>query len=316
MSFYTERRRIYLPLTGGVEPPLTAFANGCEVVQLPESERPNLQTWSQVLSGNDIRRFHETERWLVYDYESALGGRPSGPEERLATTFIALQVVAPTGCEHFVMFTNTLDSQYSNLTLHTRNRLNACGWARLLGWDEAASDQVCRVVDGIWQATVDKQVRFLNPMRLFEQGLYARDPYMQTLLWVMGLDGLLMATKKELFVNRLCSLIGATTPVFPALKHAALVCRSYSVKDLAGEMYELRSVIAHGRPVPEKFWKPLPDIEVTRFEELPYRGMVALREVVAEGAVLLLSGALRKIILDGLMPLFSRPAEWRRYLDS
>lgn len=312
---YLERRRIYLPLTGSPTPPLLRFANEVEVVDLPETERPKLDTWGEILSRQDIREFGRTERWLAYDFSDPPGSRTSDPEERLGNTVMALQVAAPVGCDHFVMFTKTLDSRFADLTLHVRNRLHSCGWARLLGQSGITSSQLLNVVNAILRCIQEKQTRFVNPLRLLENGLYSSEPYMQTLIWVMGLDGLLMAGNSKEFVRRLCRLLGSSTPVFPALPNGGIVCRSYTVERLAGEMFDLRSEIAHGRPISEKFWRPLPDIE-TGFYEIAYQGMPTLRNVLAEGALLLLCRALRTIILDNLSPTFSCIKTWREYLTS
>ncbi len=312
---YLERRRVYLPLTCDVMPPLLKFANNVEVVDLPEADRPNLETWGEILSREDIREFRGTGRWLIYDYSYPPGDRTPDPEERLGNTLVALQVGAPTGCDHFVMFTKTLDSEYANLTLHVKNRLHSCGWARHLGWDGITPDQLLKTVNGVLQFIQDKQIRFVNPIRLLENGLYSSEPYIQTLIWVMGLDGLLMAGNRTTFIHRLCRLLGAETQVFPALPDGGLICRTYTVEEVAGEMFDLRSEIAHGRPIREKFWQPLPDIP-TGIYEVAYLGMPALRNVLAEGALFLLCRALRTIILDGLASTFSSTRTWRDYLDS
>jgi hypothetical protein len=213
------------------------------------------------------------------------------------------------------MFTKTLDSEYSDLTLDARNRLYSCGWARLLGCGGITPDQLLNIVNGVLQSIQDKQTRFVNPVRLLEHGLYSSEPYMQTLMWVMGLDGLLMAVGRKTFIRRLCRLLGPTTQVFPALPDCGLICRTYTVEQLAGKMFDLRSEIAHGRPIPEKFWQPLPDIAIGPYEAA-YRGMPTLRNVLAEGALLLLCQALRTIILNGLTPTFSSAKTWRDYLSS
>jgi hypothetical protein len=70
------------------------------------------------------------------------------------------------------------------------------------------------------------------------------------------------------------------------------VCRDYTVEQIAEDLYELRSVIAHGQKIPEKFWKPLPEIETSAYD-LPYGGMPLFRDVLAEAALLLLCKALR-----------------------
>jgi len=310
-----ERRRVYLPLTCDVTPSVLRFATGVEVIDLPEAERPNLETWGEILSRQDIRKFRETERWLVYDYGYPPGNRTPDPVELLHNTFMALQVAAPMGCDRFIIFTKNLDSEYSDLTVHARNRLHSCGWACLLGWGGITPDQLLNIVNGVLQSIHDKQTRFMNPVRLLEHGLYSSEPYMQTLMWVMGLDGLLMAVNRPLFISRLCRLLGPTTAVFSPLSDCGLIGRTYTVEQVAGEMFDLRSTIAHGKPIPERFWRPLPDITIGTYQAA-YRGMPTLRNVLAEGALLLLCQALRTIILNGLMPTFSSAKTWRDYLTS
>jgi hypothetical protein len=94
---------------------------------------------------------------------------------------------------HFVMFTKTLESQYGDLTLNVHSRFHTPGWARLLGWEGLAPTQVQQVVDGILEAIRVKETRFVNPVRLLENGLSSSEPYIQVLIWVMALDGLLMS---------------------------------------------------------------------------------------------------------------------------
>jgi|GEM_PF-3269837 len=159
--------------------------------------------------------------------------------------------------------------------------------------------------------------RLINPVRLLEHGLQAREPHLATLLWTMGLDSLLMPKNSKLFVSRLCRLLGPESYVFGRGKFLGEQ-PSIKVGDIAEDLYKFRSKIAHGNDIPIRFREKFA-LRSTTGEEiycgeghshLPYRA------ILHSAALFLLLAAIRGILTDAnLHGLVQHEDSWLGYLD-
>jgi hypothetical protein len=155
-------------------------------------------------------------------------------------------------------------------------------------------------------------IRVMNPVRFLQHGLQATELHIRLLLFTTGLDGLLMASGKRQFCERLQNLLGKDTFAFPPDRSRRQP--KYTVADIAADLYELRSEIAHGRPVSKRFvaLTDLLDMDgrsiSTAFRSYRYR------HVLKECSVFLLCQALRKVLTTDLVNSISGEKEWRERL--
>jgi len=148
-----------------------------------------------------------------------------------------------------------------------------------------------RIHDAFQKPTLRLQI----PVWLLEQGLIAPDRHIRILLWATGLDGLTRSGGTVAFGERLCSLLGADTEIFPPC--GAERKPGYQVGGVVVDLYELRNEMAHGLPFHEKFRKTRGflsnDGQPVSDEFAAYR----YDQVLEECAAFLLCKALREVFL-------------------
>jgi hypothetical protein len=131
---------------------------------------------------------------------------------------------------------------------------------------------------------------------------------------MMGLDGLLGAEKQVLFSNRLQKLLGKDARIFPEDRFGRWP--TYTVAELAADMYEFRSLIAHGKEILQRYREPV----ALRFEpgESDYLEVETWSRgtLMIESIVFALIAALRTVITDGLTDRIRTQRAWKRWLDA
>jgi hypothetical protein len=290
---------------------------------LPGDLRPKFDDsgWGELFSQRHIRHLSKTELWIYRFFEDDAG--PGSRAHALAmedvdNAALAFLVDCPAELNptEFSEITSVCEIRGHELipsTVNLRQPYYCFSWARVIRELRTTEDQVGLIGEGIGQCISGRVVRVVNALRLLELGLYTTEPYIRLLLWVGALDSLLMANTAENFALRLKSLLGPEAFVFPASD--VLGQPGYRVADVADDLYELRSVIAHGREIPEKYWKP------TEFKEKPkeplaeYPDCKLYNGLLSGCALFLLCAALRKIYLEGLAHLVADPSRWRGFLE-
>jgi len=129
----------------------------------------------------------------------------------------------------------------------------------------------------------------------------------------MGLEGLLGAEKQAVFSRRLQKLLGSDTRIFP--QDWAGRRPTYTVADLAADMFEYRNLIAHGREILQKYRDPI-DLQFEP-KELAYLAERWSRgELMIESIAFALLASLRKVITDGLAERIKDQRTWKKWLDA
>jgi hypothetical protein len=134
--------------------------------------------------------------------------------------------------------------------------------------------------------------------------------------WSHGLpvDAILIAGNSNNFRDRLINVFGATTFVLPRVDPSGQP--KYRVGKIAGELYDLRSAIAHGQLVPPKFLEHTGLLDVYGNEISTYHPPHAqYLHVMRECALFLLIRLLRKIFLEDRIKMVSNTTLWRARLD-
>jgi hypothetical protein len=155
-------------------------------------------------------------------------------------------------------------------------------------------------------------VRLQNPLLFLEHGLQMENVYLRLLMWVMGLDMLLMAGNIGPFVDRIEGLVRGDSYIFPPVHSPGRQPRLL-VKEVAKDVYELRNVIAHGREVPKTPFRvghELLDVDGRNIYWQP----TTYAETLANAALFLLSRSLEKIFLEGWTALVESEHEWKSKL--
>ena len=263
----------------------------------------------------DIARvLRPDQKWQIQNRPTWLTAEVKKPElqgvvqQQILDTAIALQVASPIGCENFIALTHVFSSAGDSVL--DRGSLTSPEWSRRTAPQLANATDCKFIVDTVLDAFANKS-RVVNPLRLFELGLQSDHLYIRTMLWTTALDGLLMAVKEQLFVDRLCKYLGEGHAVFPPVP--GITVRQITLRDVAHDLFELRSKVAHGMKITDKFWKPLSAI-VPAPGAVPYDGTPTLAAYLEEASLLLLTTVLRKIVHEDI-GIIDHPKAWKSRLS-
>ena len=303
------------PLKGweGTEGPITGSLS---VKRQDDATFPDLDSWAYFLSQHDLNQLKSVRNWLWYEFQSPWPRNTQVEAAALARfDFVqyAFQLLAPTGSRGLVLMARRIGGKLILESGHHRLPSNETVWGRLVSIPGTIPTELPVIMERIEDAIRRPIIRVQNPVYLLEHGLQATNLHIRVLLWTTGLDGLLMANNRSEFVDRLHNLLGAETLIFPPDK---IMNRQpkYKVSDVSGDLYDLRSEIAHGREISKKFrektgFKAMDGFEISGvFPDYQYR------QVLGECAVFLLSSALKKVLLMDLLDDIASEKKWRQRL--
>ena len=254
------------------------------------------------------------QKWEIQNRPTWLTAEVKKPElqvvvqQQILDTAIGLQVASPIGCEYFIALTHAFSSAGDSVL--DRGSLTSPEWSRRTAPQLANATDCQFIVDTVVDAFTNKS-RIVNPLRLFELGLQSDQLYIRTMLWTTALDGLLMAVQKQLFIDRLCKYLGEGHAVFPPVP--GITVRQMTLRDVALNLFELRSNVAHGVKISEKFCKPLSPV-VPASGAVAYDRTPTLAAYLEEASLLLLTTVLRKIIHEDI-GIIDHPKVWRSRLS-
>jgi hypothetical protein len=237
--------------------------------------------------------------------------------EDLRTAMLGFQLWAPIGWDGLILDCQRTDE--GSLTVecvHRPEEYAAPLWGRRLDLRKLDPAGLGLFVEGTQAAVESGCVPILNPFRFLEIGLQTAVNHRRAgaVLWMMGLDGLLAAERQVVFSNRLQKLLGKDTRIFP--EDWAGRRPTYTVAELAADMFEFRSLIAHGREILQKYREPI----AFQFEPGELDRLAAEKwsrgTLMIESIVFALIAALRTVITDSLMERIRSQRVWRRWLDA
>jgi hypothetical protein len=268
------------------------------------------------LSGREIEDLTKRQHWLSCQFKDS-GVAGSNREQRaikiIQNAALALQIVAPVGSweSQIIALDRRADGLQVRGMVH-RPPQYTVPWARGVQFDSRAENELPLVVSGVQKTIARGSVRLKNALNFFELGLDSTNPYLQFFLWTSALDGLLMAANARTFRERLCSLFGHSNFVLPASEFGQ---PRYRVEDVADDLFELRSKIAHGSEIPKKFWTGV------SFEDengIPISVVQSPRpyyQVLGECSLFLLCRLLRWIFVNDLQDIVGDAIRWRRKIE-
>jgi hypothetical protein len=222
----------------------------------------------------------------------------------------ALQTICPSGAKNlYLKFAHT-EKGYDNIDSSRPKELcsTVIGRTRCLE-DRGFPQDFEAIYTTIKRAFTEKIVRLQNPVLLLEHGMQIGNVNLGTLMFVMGLDMLMMTGEKVPFIERLGGFLGPQSYVFPP---DSFIQRQPStrVQEVLADLYEFRNIIAHGQEIPRKPYRQT-------YELLDDQGMrinhddLYYAELMLESGVFLLTQALRKICLEGLFDDLCDKGKWR-----
>jgi len=277
--------------------------------ELPAGDNP---FWRWALSGREIEDLKRVPWWITLRCradDTALSKRQQRAVEIVRYSRLAIQLVAPVGCNESTI---VISGPNGVSTVHPPS-MPSTPWGRVNGYENASLDEIRRVVRGVNSIFRFRIPQLINSLNFLELGFGAENQYISTFLWVSGLDSILMAGTPQNFRRRLVNILGEQTFVLPKVDPGGQP--KYRVGEIAEEVYELRSKIAHGSLIPKKFLEQVRLKNVNDRIIESYGPPTQYLHIVRECALFLLIGVLKKIFLEDCAKVANSTGLWRSKLN-
>ncbi len=295
------------------------LADDLRVLRLSDHYAPCFDEWNTHLGLGEIRDLKDILFWISYDYESN-ASNPDDPADKKALgllndALICSQILAPVGARNVKVACYYLDGKMLNKTTAPRRDMSGTAWARVV-LDQSAITDWGEILSRFRKAVEQNFVRVINPVRLFQHGLEATEIHIRVLLWTTALDALLMAESGSKFETRLCSFLGRDTLIFPPDPYLGWR-PTYTVGEVARDLYTLRGLIAHGKEIRTKFRQEVGfTIQGGSDAMRDTYGTYQYWQVLEECALFLLCATLKKLFIEDLLDEVADGRRWASYLDS
>lgn len=297
--------------------PLGELTRGIRIIDRPTFGEVDWRFWN--LRRSDEEKVQKRSHWLCIESECDWIDHAvlNAMADDLRTAMLGFQLWAPIGWDGLILAcSRTEESSLTVEQVHLMEEYAIPFWGRNLDIRKLDPAELVLLVEGTLMADESGCVPIVNPFRFLEIGLQTAVNHRRSgaVLWMMGLDGLLAAEHRLVFANRLQKLLGTDTRIFPEDRTGRRP--TYTVGELAANMFEFRSLVVHGKEILQKYRGPM----AFQFEprELDYfeaekwsRGTL-----MVESIVFALIAALRTVITDGLMERMKNQRAWKKWLDA
>jgi len=287
---------------------------------------PNWNGGCVVLAaGLGIRRLNEAERlvvgsgdadgfWLCHEFDNPYADELARHKKRQETAFklmlyatYAIQVLAPCGAAGTFRLYRRDGECWKECAMERRQQMLPTEWAVRCSVPDRVACEAPAMLERVLDVFYKPNLRLQIPLWMMEQGLAAPDQHIRILLCATGLDSLAKASGQAMFKERLCSLLGGDTLIFPP------DCEGrqprYSVEEVAAHLYQLRNEMAHGLPFQAIFHRKTGFLDRSGEPVGPEFAKHRYDKVLEECAVFLFCRALREVLLSRLV--FDVPqGEW------
>jgi hypothetical protein len=268
------------------------------------------------VSEHDREELASTKFWLcaIRNYEHLPDdvGRELFPLAHAAA--LTLQTLCPNGAKHVFLAFHETPQGWDNVGGSQPDKpLCRTLLGRITDLEEQAFPRDFNAVyEGIRRANDDGLVRLQNPVQLLEHGMQTGHPYIATMLFVAGLDVLVMAGESRTFVPRLGGFLGPETLLFPAESLLHRQPRT-TVRDVLHDVYTLRSKVAHGQEIPKTPFRELYRLLSTAGEQIN-AAEYSYAHLMLDASLFLLTKALHRIFTEERYDTFQNITTWRQQL--
>jgi hypothetical protein len=261
---------------------------------------PDLRIWDCFLTREDLYELGSWPFWIQYKGENPhldLAIRHTEATNALDRAVLTTQILMPSGSPNVRLL---CDPGGMNPVCFRQNRFHEARWARIGLVAHPDLADFSSIFNAVGSALTSGPGRLLNPIRLLEHGLQSSERLVRLLLFTAGLDMILMAMKRDPFVERISRLLGPQTFVFPP-SHRTKDQPKYVVEDLAPDIFCVRNEIAHGKIIPSKYLAKTGFLTADGLDALDLGtddSPCQYLDVLSQGAAFLLSNALGKVLAD------------------
>jgi hypothetical protein len=297
--------------------PLREITRGIQITEKPAFNETAWDFWN--LRRTEITDALDRSHWMRLDTNCEWHERNAVLNDLIATlrnAMLGFQLWCPKGWDGIIIGAAQTDAGLKVETVSIPEPYPNSLWGRMLSVEKSDPAQLPALVEGTLAALESKNTRQKNPFQFLEIGLQSAVNHYRAgaLLWIVGLDGLLGAEKRDVFKARLIRLLGANTLVFP--EDWAGRRPSYTVESVAGKVFDWRNLIGHGKEILEDYRRPLRlEFEPTELSHLSVENWTN-EMLYCESAMFMLIASLSKVIKDGLLPTLGDKRAWDRVVES
>jgi hypothetical protein len=264
-----------------------------------------------------IRRLKDAERcaadqgepdgyWLCHEFDNPYEDELARHKKRRETAFklmtyatYAIQVLMPRGTTGVFLLFRWNGEGWSPCGVERRQQMLPTEWAASCVVPSQFACDAPAILERVLEAFYKPVLRLQIPLWMMEQGLAAPDRHIRILLCSTGLSSLTKASGQAAFKERLCSLLGAGTQIFPP--DDAGRQPGYCVEEVAGHLYQLRNELAHGLPFGAIFHRKTGFLDCGGQPVTEEFARCRYDKVLEECAVFLMCRAMREVLLSRLV---------------
>ena len=252
--------------------------------------------------------------WLCHEYDNPYPEELARHKKRRETAFklmvyatYAVQVIMPCGATGTFLLYRRNGEGWSTCGVERRQPMLPTEWGlRCVAPPQFIRDAAA-TLERVLEAFYKPVSRLQIPLWMMEQGVAAPDRHIRILLCATGLSSLTKASGQAVFKERLCSLLGGGTLIFPPDDSGRQP--GYRVEEVAGHLYQLRNEMAHGLPFGPIFHKKTGFLDCGGQPVSEEFARYRYDNVLEECAVFLMSRAMREVLLSRLV-FDTRTMEW------
>lgn len=198
------------------------------------------------------RQFQEVEKISCFLVHREWLPLLRGPErhskiEHFQNGLMALQILKPLRTFGFIFQESEQEgSRVNSEPTCPRPPMNPGEWARMRTFDAGLISRAPAPIQKIERIMGGTAAEPKNAIHLLQLGLEHSHPLIGGLLCVMGLEALFDSKDRWDFRKKLCACLGSSTLAFPDWNSPRFPPPSFTVDQVALDLYTLRSKIAHG----------------------------------------------------------------------
>lgn len=221
-------------------------------VQLPDGFFLSAKT-SRLLASLDegymgsIQRLWWTPRLDAFFCLRNADSLPRGQQmERFQDGLMALQIVKPVQTLGLIFQADDYGGSFSHVSVQERPQMSPGEWAELRRFDNKLITALHELVPKLLFRMSNGSAEQKNSVNLLQFSLEHLHPLIKGLFAVMGLEAVFDSRDRWQFKNKLCNCLGESTLAFPDWNSPGLSPPTFTVGEIAVELYTRRSKVAHG----------------------------------------------------------------------
>jgi hypothetical protein len=246
-----------------------------------------------------IRRMWWTQRLDAFFCLRSADSYPRSQHvERFQDGLMALQIIKPVQTLGLILQADDYSGNFSGVSAQERPQMSAGAWAELRRFDKELIAKLEEIIPKVLSRMQSGSAEQKNSVNMLQFSLEHLHPLVKGLFAVMGLEAVFDSGGRSQFRDALCDCLGESTIVFPDWNSPHFSPPTFTVGQIAIELYTLRSKIAHGVDLRKAAQDPKFPVDLLRKVTLSHLlADTAYCVALSEAAIYLLCEVIKKKVL-------------------